>query len=632
MHFFPNPYHDEILYSVLARYSVRCGITSHQTIMESIFGKASARAVMELPFNLNGLISNLPVNSPYTADCFIYNHTLYPFFTAFLPSKRAEEVKRLMLEENGGSKVYGKAGILGSRLPLNEYMKFCPKCLEEDTAQYGEGYWHRIHQVPFVMACPLHKILLYDSTVLVRGHNPQAYIPANSDNCIIRDIPNYKPETIEKFVHIAKDVQNLLENGFPNKPFAWFAKQYVEKFKELGYANINGRVYWDDLIQDFKDFYGEEFLNAMQSNIEDKSQGQWIREVTHSDAKAMHPNRHLLLARFLELSLDTLFNKEICYKPFGEGPWLCLNPAADHFLEPVIKDVEIKYRRRNKNTNGFFRCFCGFEYMETVTREQGKRGTGQRRFVRVVKYGRVWEEKVLELINEGVSDEEIAVRLNADVRKIMGFRDNRDKDGRDKGEGGKETEIIETLDSSIDFIVKRQKYRDEWLQVVRENPDKGRVGLRRLANYTSTWLCKYDKDWWEENTPKKKYVQADSTIDWETRDKEILQCVKQTVQEILESDEKPQRISLRLIKTKSGLKSFDLQLDKLPLTKSFINSVIENPMDLHKRRIQWAIDKLNEEGKALTVTNITAMTGVGNKYRKQVVEEIKRVLGELVER
>lgn len=632
MHFFPNPYHDEILYSVLARYSVRCGITSHQTIMESIFGKASARAVMELPFNLNGLISNLPVNSPYTADCFIYNHTLYPFFTAFLPPKRAEEVRRLMLEENGGSKVYGKAGILGSRLPLNEYMKFCPKCLEEDTAQYGEGYWHRIHQVQFVMACPLHKILLYDSTVLVRGHNPQAYIPANSDNCIIRDIPNYKPQTIEKFIHIAKDVQNLLENSFPNKPLTWFAKQYVEKFKELGYANINGRVYWDDLIQDFKDFYGEEFLNAMQSNIEDKGQGQWIREVTHSDAKAMHPIRHLLLARFLELSLDTLFDKEICYKPFGDGPWLCLNPAADHFLEPVIKDVEIKYRRRNKNTNGFFRCSCGFEYMETVTREQGKRSKGQRRFVRVVKYGHVWEAKVLELINEGVSDEEIAVRLNADVRKIMGFRDNRDKDGRDKGEGGKETEIIETLDSSIDFIVKRQKYRDEWLQVVRENPDKGRVELRRLANYTSTWLCKYDKDWWEENTPKKEYVQADSTIDWETRDKEILQCVKQTVQEILESDEKPQRISLRLIKTRSELKSFDLQLDKLPLTKSFINSVIEAPMELHKRRIQWAIDKLNEEGKALTVTNITAMTGVGNKYRKQVVEEIKKALGELVER
>jgi hypothetical protein len=87
-----------------------------------------------------------------------------------------------------------------------------------------------------------------------------------------------------------------------------------------------------------------------------------------------------------------------------------------------------------------------------------------------------------------------------------------------------------------------------------------------------------------------------------------------------------------LIKIRSGLKSFDIQLDKLPLTKSLINSVLETPLDLHKRRIQWAIDKLNKEGKALTVSNITIMTGVGNKYRKQVVEEIKRVLGELGKR
>ena len=106
----------------------------------------------------------------------------------------------------------------------------------------------------------------------------------------------------------------------------------------------------------------------------------------------------------------------------------------------------------------------------------------------------------------------------------------------------------------------------------------------------------------------------------------------QTVQEILGSGGKPQRISLRLIKTKSGLKSFDLQLDKLPLTKLFINSVIETPMDLHKRRIQWAIEKLNKEGKALTISNITVMTGVGNKYRKLVIEEIKKALEELGER
>jgi len=592
--------------------------------MESIFGKCSSRAVMEMPFNLNALISNLPANCPYTADDLIYNYTLYPFFTAFLPPERAEAVKQMMMDDCG-STVYGKAGVIGSRVPLNQYLCFCPICFEEDQKLYGEGYWHRLHQIPFVMVCPVHKTLLYNSTVLVRGHNPQAYVPADSDNCIINESHDYRPDTIEKFILIAQDAKALLENQYPNKPFNWFAKQYLERFKELGYANVNGKVYWEQVKRDFIEFYGLEFLNAVYSNAGDKEQGRWLKEVTHSDAKAIHPVRHLMLARFLGIEVEELFIKELNYRPFGEGPWVCLNPAADHFLEPVVENLLIKYRRRNKNVNGFFSCSCGFEYMETVTREQGERGKGQRRFVRVVEYGHVWKAKAQELLESGVSVQEIAVRLNADIRTVRRYTS-------EKGHEKSKKLVERNSAASAEFEVKRQYHRKKWLQIVRDNPDKGRLELRRLGKYTCTWLCRNDREWWEKNTPAKKYVQAYSNVDWEARDEEILKCVRQTVQKILESDEKPQRISLRLIKTKSGLKSFDLQLDKLPLTKSFINSVIEAPMELHKRRIQWAIDKLNEEGKALTVTNITAMTGVGNKYRKQVVEEIKRVLGELSER
>jgi len=180
--------------------------------------------------------------------------------------------------------------------------------------------------------------------------------------------------------------------------------------------------------------------------------------------------------------------------------------------------------------------------------------------------------------------------------------------------------------SSAEFEIKKRFHREKWLQIVRENSDKGRLELRRLAKYTCVWLCKNDREWREKNTPAKKYVQAHSNVDWEARDKVILKCVRQTVQKILESDDKPQRISLLLIKTRPGLKSFDLQLDKLALTKTFVNSVIETPVDLHKRQIQWAIRKLKEEGKDFGIYTIVDMVGAGNRYRKQAVEEVKRVL------
>ncbi len=226
------------------------------------------------------------------------------------------------------------------------------------------------------------------------------------------------------------------------------------------------------------------------------------------------------------------------------------------------------------------------------------------------------------MLDSGVSIQEVAAKLNADIKTVKryAFKKEQGKNGKVAKQKGI---------SSAEFEIKRRFNREKWLQIVRENPDKGRLELWRLAKYTCVWLCKNDREWWEKNTPAKKYVQAYSNVDWEARDKVILKCVRQTVQKILESDEKPQRISLRLIKTMSGLKSFDLQLDKLSLTKAFINSVIEIPVDLHKRRIQWAVRKLKEEGKDFGVYTIVDMVGVGNKYRKQVVEEIKRVLEDM---
>ena len=86
-----------------------------------------------------------------------------------------------------------------------------------------------------------------------------------------------------------------------------------------------------------------------------------------------------------------------------------------------MENLLIKYRRRNKNVNGFFSCSCGFEYMETVIKEQGERSKGQRRFVRVVKYGPLWEAKVRELLESGMSIQEVAARLNADIRTVRRY-------------------------------------------------------------------------------------------------------------------------------------------------------------------------------------------------------------------
>ena len=127
----------------------------------------------------------------------------------------------------------------------------------------------------------------------------------------------------------------------------------------------------------------------------------------------------------------------------------------------------------------------------------------------------MWEAKVRELLDSGVSIQEVAVKLNADIKTVKryAFKKEQGKNGKVAKQKGI---------SSAEFEIKRRFNRGKWLQIVRENPDKGRLELRRLAKYTCVWLCKNDREWWEKNSLAKKYVQAHSNVGWETRDKEIL--------------------------------------------------------------------------------------------------------------
>lgn len=599
MHFFPNPYPDEILYSVLARYSIRSGMTSRQAIAESIFGKTSARAVMELPFNLRALGLNLPVGGTLTAESIIRNHTLYPFFTAFLSTERADAVQQMMMEENGAS-VYMTAGAFGGRVPLNTHMRYCPACWTDDLACYGERYWHRIHQVPLITTCPHHGCFLIDSAVKVREFNPQVYIAADMVDMDGNKIE--EEECTSASWQIARDLLMLFDIELPQKSVEWFAAQYREQLKNTGYANLNGRVYWENVISDFVQCYGEPLLDDYRSNVMKQGQGNWIREITHMDGRPAHPIRHVLFSRFLGIPLEELFTKEIQHMPFGPGPWVCLNPAADHYLKPVIGTVSVSYRRRTKNINGSFACSCGHCYIRAIKIQKG--GAIEEQFLKTVSYGPVWGLRARELLADGVSVAEIAARLQADPMTVMYYTglENRKHKPRMKGDTAKTQE----------------KHRTVWLAVVKANPDAGRRELRRLAGYSATWLCKNDREWWEQHAPVGKFVQAVQMADWVARDEDIYIGIMHTVKHILESDEKPQRISIRLLEKQSGIKSLSVHLNRLPKTKAYIESVIESPIDLHRRRIRWAITQLERTVGKITVNEVLKMTGVGNRYRADV--------------
>ena len=624
--FFPVPYVDEVLYSVLARYHVRSGNISYKATMRDLFGSTSVTAVMDLPSNIHNLVNNMPLNSRYTEEYLIKNHTLFPFYSAFLPPERAEKVLESMKGENGGS-IYSRTGIMASSITLNQYFKFCPACAKEEKLQYGELYWHRVHQIPGVLVCPKHYVPLYNSQVPVRGHNKHEYKAAGEENCVEPDIAvKYSDDVFEKLIILAEDAQTLLNSDFEKKGTKWYKEQYLAKMKEMGFATSNGKVYQKDFIKEFINYYGEKFLDIVQSRINIDNDSNWLMDMIRKKNKTAHPIRHLLLSRFLGISLLDLFYKKMEYKPFGDGPWPCLNAAADHYLKPVVCDLKVSHSTDLKCPVGTFSCTCGFVYTRSGPDESED---ARYRFGRIKKFGQVWEEKLKELVDRKLSLRETARLLGVDpitvkkYAKKLGLTTYWEKRS--------EADVVYDYEKSSYSSMKlddKDYYRKRWNELRKQYPEMGKTQLRQVDKALFAWLYRNDREWLNQNSPDKKVSNTvNRRVDWNQRDNEILSQIKEIVDKMLNSDEKPERITISLIGNKLGIRGLiEKHLDKLPKTKTYLDSVKETNHDFRLRRIHWAVKELEKEGEELQLWKIMRKAGMREENRTELKEVVRDFL------
>lgn len=624
MTFFPVPYRDELLYSVLARYHVRSGNVSIKATQKDIYGTDSITAIMDLPSHINRIMENLPVGHHYTPEYLITNHTLYPFYSAFLPSEHAAQVKESMIGDNGCS-IYNRIGLMASSVKLNEYFKFCPKCADDEMYNLGELFWHRIHQIPGVLVCPEHNTPLYDSQVPVRGYNKHDYRLAAPESCKIGPLDfDYTDKIIEKAINITEDIILLLSNKMEIKSLDWFKEQYQSRLKELGFANVNGRIRQKELIGSFLEFYGRGLLEIMQSDI-DNYNSNWLNDMLRRNNRTSHPIRHLLLIQFLGISISDLFNKKITYKPFGEKPWPCLNPAASHYMSHIVTDMELKYGTDSKSPLGIFRCDCGFVYLRTGPDHEDK---DRYKKTKIKQFGMVWEAELKQLTKQKLSLRETARQLGVDAATVkkyakkLGLKTYWLKRSEEEDKG------INSIkqDSPVE---KKEGYRREWLNLKKHYPRSSKTELRQLNNRVFTWLYRNDKDWLNRNSPKLKSIVNDNyRVDWKHRDEEIYNNVRVAVNDML-SVGKPIRITISSIGSRIGIRSLlEKHLDKLPKTKWYLEEKTESIKDFQIRRLQWAVKELQEDGQDLSLWRIFRKAGIRKEFQDELQgETLKFVLG-----
>lgn len=309
MYFFPTPYKDELLYSILARYCIQSGNSNAIQNFDDMFGTRNIIASIELSGKLSALIANMPLNTLYTSDYFIFKHTLFPFLASFVPEERAKDVMKNM--KNGDvANAYNMLGLTASSISYNKYFRFCPECMKEDIKNYGEAYWHRLHQITGVFICPKHKEVLYDSRILMRGANRQAYIPATVDNCLVKEMKSFSEDTFNKLLWIAEDIKSILNKKFTFQSLKKHNYIYMEKLIEKGFANLNTMVHQKKLRKAIYEFWGEEVLQMLQSPIDCNKDCHWLNSLVRDNKITSQPIRHLLVARALGLKTIDLLDSQ----------------------------------------------------------------------------------------------------------------------------------------------------------------------------------------------------------------------------------------------------------------------------------------------------------------------------------
>ncbi|SDJ52900.1 TnsD family Tn7-like transposition protein [Paenibacillus naphthalenovorans] len=617
--FMPRLYDDELLYSWLARYHLYSGNDGPSQTMKELFGSERAIAVADLPTNLVHLNEKVKHFTDSRAEDLLLKHTFFLYYTNFLTESLKERIQENMLKGQVKGSSHMLTGMMASSIKENRYFRFCPICKNEDLKTYGETYWRLTHQLPGVHVCTKHNVLLQDSLQVFRPDNKHAFHAATRVNCIPKlEQVHFTGNTFKHLLAISEDLVYLSQNAFEIS-VSGLEDLYKSKLLEQGYASFKGIVDQQGLATQMECYYGRETLLYLQSGVKPSDDSFWLKAITRKHRKAFHPIRHALLMRFLGVCIQNIhLGSKVPLKPFGDGPFPCLNPAAEHFHEKVINTVLIT-KGANNCPVGHFKCSCGFHYMW-----KGPDRTSEDLFKidRKIQLGQVWQTKLQQLIQiEKVSFRAAARILHVDVNTVIKYSESRFTEP-----------AAESTPRNYEYL--KESKKREWLELRNMNPELTVTELRGHAHALYAWLYRNDKDWLFANVPTTKVKRTNTVakVDWHRRDIDIYNSIVALLENWDKTLNKhPTRRTISSIgKSINNRAILEKQLNKLPRCKRLLSDVCESIEEYRLRRINWAIEQLLEQGMqpaAWQVNRLAAAPKVDDQLVMSILNQVKAQRG-----
>ena len=167
--YFPEFYHDELVYSLLSRYYAKSDYLAYIYAAEDLFVSKTVRPDMEF-VNMFTPASLKMITRDISMEDVIIKHTMFPYYGRFLSYERRMSAFQALVSMQCN---------YHNLLPMPKMkdnsvrcLRYCPVCAMMDRREYGETFWHRTHQMIGLSACPIHVCYLMDSDVIIGGKMP----------------------------------------------------------------------------------------------------------------------------------------------------------------------------------------------------------------------------------------------------------------------------------------------------------------------------------------------------------------------------------------------------------------------------------------------------------------------------
>ena len=162
--FLPTIYPGESFYSFLSRLYSRSGFVWSQGVARETLVRPLERPdynfinILNEPFKETLARSN-------SFDELVLEHTLFKYYSRFMDKgKRKKAYLRAINNEPNLSRYL--------TIPLrtkDQYIRYCPMCVEEDRRKYGESYFHINHQIYELSVCTDHPCKLIETNIKDNG-------------------------------------------------------------------------------------------------------------------------------------------------------------------------------------------------------------------------------------------------------------------------------------------------------------------------------------------------------------------------------------------------------------------------------------------------------------------------------